>query len=134
MPVLKSDVLPIRSSSDVVVVRQLVRTRAIEAAFSLVDQTRIVTAASELARNTLDYGGGGQARIEILNEGPRTGLRMTFEDTGPGIPDVELALQDGYTTGRGLGLGLGGARRLMNEFRIESKRGEGTRVVAVRWH
>ena len=134
MPVLKSDVLPIRSSSDVVVVRQLVRTRAIEAAFSLVDQTRIVTAASELARNTLDYGGGGQARIEIVNEGPRTGLRMTFEDTGPGIADVELALQDGYTTGRGLGLGLGGARRLMNEFGIESKRGEGTRVVAVRWH
>ena len=134
MPVLKSDVLPIRSSSDVVVVRQLVRTRAIEAAFSLVDQTRIVTAASELARNTLDYGGGGQARIEIVSEGPRTGLRMTFEDTGPGIPDVELALQDGYTTGRGLGLGLGGARRLMNEFRIESKPGEGTRVVAVRWH
>ena len=134
MPVLKSDVLPIRSSSDVVVVRQLVRTRAIEAAFSLVDQTRIVTAASELARNTLDYGGGGQARIEIVNEGPRTGLRMTFEDTGPGIADVELALQDGYTTGRGLGLGLGGARRLMNEFRIESKPGEGTRVVAVRWH
>ena len=134
MPVLKSDVLPIRSSSDVVVVRQLVRTRAIEAAFSLVDQTRIVTAASELARNTLDYGGGGQARIEIVNEGPRTGLRMTFEDTGPGIADVELALQDGYTTGRGLGLGLGGARRLMNEYRIESKPGEGTRVVAVRWH
>lgn len=134
MSVLTSDVLPIRSSSDVVVVRQLVRTRAIEAAFSLVDQTRIVTAASELARNTLDYGGGGQARIEIVNEGSRTGLRMTFEDTGPGIPDVELALQDGYTTGRGLGLGLGGARRLMNEFRIESKRGEGTRVVAVRWH
>jgi serine/threonine-protein kinase RsbT len=134
VPVLKSDVLPIRSSSDVVVVRQLVRTRAIEAAFSLVDQTRIVTAASELARNTLDYGGGGQARIVIVSEGPRTGLRMTFEDTGPGIPDVELALQDGYTTGRGLGLGLGGARRLMSEFGIESKRGEGTRVVAVRWH
>ena len=134
MPVLKSDELPVRSSSDVVVVRQLVRTRAIEAAFSLVDQTRIVTAASELARNTLDYGGGGRVVVEMLREGARTGLRLAFEDKGPGIPDVELALQDGYTTGRGLGLGLSGARRLMNEFYIQSKPGEGTRVVVVRWH
>jgi Anti-sigma regulatory factor (Ser/Thr protein kinase) len=134
VPVLKSDELPIRSSSDVVVVRQLVRTRAIEAAFSLVDQTRIVTAASELARNTLEYGGGGRARIEVLREGVRTGLRITFEDKGPGIANLELALTDGYTTGRGLGLGLGGARRLMNDFQIESKPGEGTRVVVVRWH
>ena len=133
MPVLKSDVVPIRSSGDVVAVRQLVRTRAIEAAFSLVDQTRIVTAASELARNTLDYGGGGRAQVEVMTEGPRTGLRMTFEDSGPGIADIELALRDGYTTGRGLGLGLGGARRLMNDFRIESEPGAGTRVVVVRW-
>jgi len=134
VPVLKSDELPIRSSSDVVVVRQLVRTRAIEAAFSLVDQTRIVTAASELARNTLEYGGGGRARIDVIREGVRTGLRITFEDKGPGIANLELALTDGYTTGRGLGLGLGGARRLMNDFQIESKPGEGTRVVVVRWH
>lgn len=134
VPVLKSDELPVRSSSDVVVVRQLVRTRAIEGGFGLVDQTRIVTAASELARNTLDYGGGGRAQIELVREGVRTGLRMVFEDKGPGIANVELALQDGYTTGRGLGLGLGGARRLMNEFHIESKPGEGTRVVVVRWH
>jgi serine/threonine-protein kinase RsbT len=134
VPVLKSDELPVRSSSDVVVVRQLVRTRAIEGGFSLVDQTRIVTAASELARNTLDYGGGGRAQIELVREGARIGLRMVFEDKGPGIASVELALQDGYTTGRGLGLGLGGARRLMNEFHIESKPGEGTRVVVVRWH
>jgi serine/threonine-protein kinase RsbT len=134
VPVLGSDELPIRSSSDVVVVRQLVRTRAIEAAFSLVDQTRIVTAASELARNTLEYGGGGRARIEVLRDGVRTGLRITFEDKGPGIANLELALTDGYTTGRGLGLGLGGARRLMNEFQIDSKPGEGTRVVVVRWH
>jgi serine/threonine-protein kinase RsbT len=134
VPVLTSDPVPIRSSGDVVLLRQQVRARAIEQAFSLVDQTRIVTAASELARNTLDYGGGGRALIEVLKEGPRVGLRLTFEDSGPGIPDIELALSDGYTTGRGLGLGLGGARRLMNEFYIESKPGAGTRVIAIRWH
>ena len=98
------------------------------------DQTRIVTAASELARNTLEYGGGGRARIDVIREGVRIGLRITFEDKGPGIANLELALTDGYTTGRGLGLGLGGARRLMNDFQIESKPGEGTRVVVVRWH
>jgi len=134
MPVVTNDSLPIRSSSDVVLLRQQVRARAIEAAFGLVDQTRIVTAASELARNTLDYGGGGRALIEVLREGARTGLRLTFEDSGSGIADIELALTDGYTTGGGLGLGLGGARRLMSEFRIESKPGAGTRVVVVRWH
>lgn len=133
MPALKSDLLPIRTSADVVAVRQQVRTRAIEAGFSLVDQTRIVTAASELARNTLDYGGGGRALVELVSELARTGLRMTFEDEGPGIPDVEKALSDGYTTGHGLGLGLGGARRLMSEFQIESTPGKGTRVVAIRW-
>ncbi len=133
MPVQRTDALAVRSASDVVAVRQLVRTRAQEAGFNLVDQTRIVTAASELARNTLDYGGGGRATIELLTEPGRTGLRMLFEDEGPGIPDIELALRDGYTTGHGLGLGLGGARRLMNDLRIESRPGKGTRVDAVRW-
>ncbi|HJP56440.1 MAG TPA: anti-sigma regulatory factor [Gemmatimonadales bacterium] len=133
MPVQRSDALPIRNASDVVAVRQLVRTRAQEAGFNLVDQTRIVTAASELARNTLDYGGGGRATVQVLTETGRTGLRMLFEDEGPGIPDIELALRDGYTTGHGLGLGLGGARRLMNDLRIESQPGKGTRVDTVRW-
>ena len=133
MTVLTNDVVPIRVSGDVVAVRQMVRTRAIELGFSLVDQTKMVTAASELARNTLDYGGGGTARIESLNEGMRKGVRMTFEDQGPGIPDTELALRDGYTTGGGLGLGLSGARRLMSEFDLQSTVGKGTRVSAVRW-
>jgi serine/threonine-protein kinase RsbT len=133
MTVQTNDVLAIRSSSDVVVVRQMVRTRAIELGFSLVDQTKMVTAASELARNTLDYGGGGTARIETLSEGIRKGVRITFEDQGPGIPDLELALRDGYTTGGGLGLGLSGARRLMNEFDVQSTVGKGTRVSAIRW-
>jgi serine/threonine-protein kinase RsbT len=110
-----------------------VRTRAVAAGLGLVDQTKIVTAASELARNTLDYGGGGTARIELIESGSRRGVRLTFEDSGPGIPDLELALKDGYTTGGGLGLGLSGARRLSNEFTIESKPGEGTRVTIARW-
>ena len=133
MSVLTNDLVPIRSSGDVVVVRQTVRTRAIELGFSLVEQTKMVTAASELARNTLDYGGGGTARIETLADGARKGVKMTFEDTGPGIPDIELALRDGYTSGAGLGLGLSGARRLMSEFDIQSTVGKGTRVAAVRW-
>ena len=133
MTVQTNDVLPIRTSSDIVAVRQMVRTRAIELGFSLVDQTKMVTAASELARNTLDYGGGGTARIETLSEGIRKGVRITFEDQGPGIPDLELALRDGYTTGSGLGLGLSGARRLMNEFDVQSTVGKGTRVSAIRW-
>ncbi len=133
MTVQTNDVLPIRTSSDIVGVRQMVRTRAIELGFSLVDQTKMVTAASELARNTLDYGGGGTARIETLSEGIRKGVRITFEDQGPGIPDLELALRDGYTTGGGLGLGLSGARRLMNEFDVQSTVGKGTRVSAIRW-
>ena len=102
--------------------------------FSLVEQTKIVTAASELARNTVIYGGGGELRIERLFDGPkRTGLRLTFEDHGPGIPDIELALRDGYTSGSGLGLGLNGARKLSHEFDIQSKLGEGTRVTITRW-
>ena len=124
---------PIRSSEDVVIVRQLVRAWAIRLGFSLVDQTKIVTAASELARNTVDYGGGGIARLETLSDGRRIGLRLTFEDKGPGIEDLALALKDGYTSGGGLGLGLGGAKRLSNEFEIVSRPGEGTRVSIARW-
>jgi serine/threonine-protein kinase RsbT len=127
------DVHPIRTSDDVVRIRQEVRKRAVEVGLSLVDQTKIITAASELARNTLDYGGGGTACIEIVRNGARPGLRLTFQDNGPGILDVQLALTDGYTTGNGLGLGLSGARRLSNEFSIESKVGEGTKVVIARW-
>lgn len=126
-------VLPIRSQEDIVRVRQNTRERAIAQGFSLVDQTKIVTAASELARNTLDYGGGGEVTIEALYQGGRRGVRLLFVDHGPGIPDIELALKDGYTTGGGLGLGLSGARRLCNDFSIESKPGEGTRVAITRW-
>lgn len=128
----QSDILPIKQSDDVVRVRQAVRSRAIEAGFGLVDQTKIVTAASELARNTLDYGQGGTVQIDLF-EVPRRGVRLIFEDCGPGIPDVEKALTDGYTTGGGLGLGLGGARRLSSEFSIESRVSGGTRVTIARW-
>jgi serine/threonine-protein kinase RsbT len=131
--VLLSEQRPIQSSDDVVGIRQAVRQRAIELGFNLIDQTKIVTAASELARNTVQYGGGGAITIEGLEEGGRRGLRLTFEDKGPGIPDVQLALRDGYTTGGGLGLGLSGARRLSNEFYIDSRPGEGTRVTITRW-
>ncbi|PYO25639.1 MAG: anti-sigma regulatory factor [Candidatus Rokuibacteriota bacterium] len=127
------ETLPVRSSNDIVVVRQVVRMRAVEIGFNLVEQTKIVTAASELARNTIDHGGGGSARLQLLRNGGRAGLRLTFEDKGPGIPDLELALKDGYTTGGGLGLGLSGARRLSNEFEIQSRPGEGTRVTITRW-
>jgi serine/threonine-protein kinase RsbT len=123
----------IRAAGDVVQVRQAVRAWAVDLGFSLVDQTKLVTAASELARNTLTYGGGGAVRLEALHQDGRRGLRLTFEDKGPGIPDVALALKDGYTTGTGLGLGLGGARRLSNEFDIWSRPGEGTRVTIARW-
>jgi serine/threonine-protein kinase RsbT len=131
--VLRTDQLALRSDEDVVRARKVARQWAIELGFSLVDQTKIVTAASELARNTVIYGGGGQLRLEALNDGARRGLRLTFEDEGPGIADVEQALRDGFTTGTGLGLGLGGARRLMSEFSISSQPGQGTRVTAVRW-
>jgi serine/threonine-protein kinase RsbT len=133
MRVLRQETLPIRTSGDVVSVRQRVRAWATELRFSLVDQTKLVTAASELARNTLDHGRGGEVRLEDVENGERRGLRLVFEDRGPGIPDIALALREGYTTGNGLGLGLGGARRLVNEFDIESTPGQGTRVVAVRW-
>jgi len=133
MQMQRDDTLSLRSSEDIVLIRQAVRTAAVDLRLSLVDQTKIVTAASELARNTLDYGGGGTVRIQALQDGSRRGLRLTFEDKGPGIPDVERALKDGYTTGSGLGLGLGGARRLSSEFAIESRPGEGTKVTIARW-
>ena len=133
MSVIRSESLEVRSASDVVTVRQVVRTWAIDAGFSLVDQTKMVTAASELARNTIDYGGGGTVRLELINDGARRGLRVAFEDQGPGIPDIQRALTDHFTTGNGLGLGLGGAKRLVNEFDITSRVGEGTRVVITRW-
>jgi serine/threonine-protein kinase RsbT len=126
-------ILQINTGEDVVRVRQQVRRSAIEAGLGLVDQTKIVTAASELARNTLDYGKGGTATVELVLNGDRRGLRVRFDDKGPGIPDVEIALRDGYTTGKGMGLGLGGARRLCNEFAIESEPGKGTRVTIARW-
>jgi serine/threonine-protein kinase RsbT len=133
MPVLRSDERAIVSSEDVVSIRQAVRQRAVELGFNLVDQTKIVTAASELARNTVQYAGGGSVTIEAVEEGGRRGLRLTFADQGPGIADIELAMRDGYTTGGGLGLGLSGARRLSNEFQIHSRPGEGTRITIVRW-
>lgn len=129
----RQDRLAIRSSEDVVLVRQQVRNRAQEIGLSLVDQTKVVTAASELARNTLVHGGGGWADLSIVERNGRRGIRLVFEDKGPGIADIEKALQDGYTTGSGLGLGLGGSRRLSNEFAIESRPGQGTRVTIIRW-
>ena len=133
MPTLKTETLPLRGASDVVQVRQVVRAWSTEAGFGLVDQTKLVTAASEIARNTVDYGGGGTVTLELLHEGARRGVRLTFEDEGPGIADVQRALSDGYTTGTGLGLGLGGARRLVSEFDIHSEVGRGTRVTLARW-
>jgi serine/threonine-protein kinase RsbT len=130
---LRGDQLPLRTDEDVVRARQATRALAVELGFGLVDQTKIVTAASELARNTVIHGGGGMVRLEGLNDGPRRGLRLVFEDRGPGIADIEQALKDGYTTGTGLGLGLGGARRLMSEFHIVSEPGQGTIITAARW-
>jgi len=122
-----------RTTTDVVLVRQAVRTWAMELGFSLVDQTKMVTAASELARNAVEYGGGGTVLLERIDDGLRRGLRLTFEDRGPGIADIERAMTDGFTTGGGLGLGLSGARRLVNDFAIVSAPGQGTRVTVVRW-
>ena len=129
----RSERLDIRSSDDVVRARQLTRTLATEAGLGLVDQTKIITAASELARNTLDYGGGGSVMVEMIEHMGRRGVRLTFEDKGPGIADVDAALKDGFTTGKGMGLGLGGAKRLSNEFSIASKPGEGTKIIIARW-
>jgi serine/threonine-protein kinase RsbT len=131
--VRRSEELPVREVGDVVSVRQRTRQWAGEAGLSLVDQTKLVTAASELARNVVVYGGGGSVRLELLENGVTRGLRLVFADQGPGIQDVEMALQDGFTTGGGLGLGLGGARRLVNEFSIDSQVGRGTTVTIARW-
>jgi serine/threonine-protein kinase RsbT len=129
----KTETIPIRTSSDVVLVRQRVRVLSIEMKFSLVEQTKIVTAASELGRNTLEHGGGGSLELAVLINGARRGIRLRFIDQGPGIADVALALKDGYTSGSGMGLGLGGSKRLMNEFEIDTKPGSGTTVTAIRW-
>jgi len=131
--VRRSEEIPVREVGDIVAVRQQTRQWAGEVGLSLVDQTKIVTAASELARNAVVYGGGGSVRLELLENGVRKGLRLVFADQGPGISDVEKALQDGFTTGGGLGLGLGGARRLVNEFSIDSEVGRGTTVTIARW-
>jgi serine/threonine-protein kinase RsbT len=133
MTVSKTDSLPILSSTDIVLIRQEVRKWSGELGFSLVDQTKMITAASELARNSLDYGGGGVVLLEVVHDGAKRGLRLTFEDKGPGIPDIERALTDGFTSGKGMGLGLGGAKRLVNTFEIASRVGEGTRVTITRW-
>jgi serine/threonine-protein kinase RsbT len=133
MTVVHSSVLPIRTQEDIVRVRQAAREAGVAQGFSLVDQTKLVTAASELARNTLDYGGGGEVEIARLSEPARRGVRLVFTDKGPGIADIEQALKDGFTSGGGLGLGLSGAKRLSNEFSIASKVGEGTQVMIARW-
>ena len=132
MAVVSSETMPLVSEPDIVSARRRVREMAAELGFSLVDQTKVVTAASELARNTLIHGKGGVMELEKLN-GPRVGLRLVFQDQGPGISDIQLALRDGFTTGSGLGLGLGGAKRLVNEFEVISKTGEGTKIIATRW-
>ncbi len=131
--ILKNETLPIKSSSDIVKVRQFTREWAVSLGFSLVEQTKMVTAASELARNALDYGGGGKVELEVLQNELRQGLKLTFADQGPGIADLEQALKDGFTTGSGMGLGLGGAKRLVNEFEIDSAPGRGTKVSITRW-
>jgi serine/threonine-protein kinase RsbT len=133
MQVQKHESQPIASEEDIVRVRQAVRTWAAECGFGLVDQTKLMTAASELVRNALKYGGGGTAHLAVVSDGVRQGLRLVVEDQGPGIPDVELAMKDGYSTGNGLGLGLSGTRRLVGEFEITSRIGEGTRVSVVKW-
>ncbi|SDE98657.1 serine/threonine-protein kinase RsbT [Terriglobus roseus] len=133
MEVLKSDSLPVRTSEDIVIVRTSVRKLATELRFGIVDQTKIVTAASEIARNTLDYGRGGDLQMQSLVNGTKKGLRLIFADQGPGIRDLDQALTDGFTSGNGMGLGLGGTRRLMDEFEIASKLNEGTTVTITKW-
>ncbi|HKY72790.1 MAG TPA: anti-sigma regulatory factor [Nitrospira sp.] len=133
MAVLRDELIGLRSMDDIIKARQLVRECAIFLGLSLVDQTKIVTAASELARNAVVHGGGGEMRLQALNDGSRRGVKAVFVDNGPGIADIELAMKDGYTTRGGLGLGLSGSKRLVNEFDIESKPGKGTTVSIVRW-
>ncbi|MBZ5507588.1 MAG: anti-sigma regulatory factor [Acidobacteriia bacterium] len=133
MKSVKQETVLLTTSGDVVVARQKVRQWAMEMKFTLVDQTKLVTAASELARNALDHGKGGQMVIEHVENSIRNGLKLVFEDRGPGIPDIEAALRDGFTTAGGMGLGLGGSKRLVNDFQIESEPGKGTRITVVRW-
>lgn len=130
---LKTESLPVQSNSDIVLVRQKVRAWALEMQFTLVDQTKLVTAASELARNTVEHGGGGSLQMSAVMNGLRKGLQLTFVDRGPGIPDIQMALKDGYSTGGGMGLGLSGSRRLVNDFDIQSEPGKGTKVTVTRW-
>ncbi len=130
---LKTETLPIQSDSDIVLVRQRVRAWSLEQKFSLVDQTKLITAASELARNTLEHGRGGHMHMDLVLNGGRSGLRLCFEDSGPGIADVQMALRDGFSTGGGMGLGLSGSRRLVNEFEIHSELNKGTKVTVTRW-
>jgi len=125
--------MPLQGERDIVMCRQMVRKLTQQVKFSLVDQTKMITAASELSRNTVVYGGGGQMRWEIVQEGIRTGLRLAFEDKGPGIPNVELALTDGWTSGSGMGVGLSGSRRLVNDFDLRTEVGVGTCVTVARW-
>ncbi len=132
-PIQKTEFLPIQSAADVILVRQRVRVWSEEMNFSLVEKTKIVTAASELARNALEHGGGGQLEIEQVSSGMRQGIRLAFSDNGPGIANVNLALTDGYASGRGMGLGLGGSKRLMDEFSIDTQIGRGTKVTCIRW-
>lgn len=129
----KTEIVPIRTANDVVIVRQRVRALSLELRFGLVEQTKIVTAASELGRNTLEHGGGGEAELAVITTGARNGLRLRFVDHGPGIADISLALRDGYTSAKGMGLGLGGSKRLVHEFDIQSEAGHGTTVTVVRW-
>ena len=133
MTVSNSESIELRTSEDIVLVRQAVRKKAVGLGFGLVDQTKVVTASSELARNMINYGGGGTVQLEVVQNDRRSGLRLIFEDQGPGIADIDLAMKDGYTSGQGMGLGLGGAKRLSHEFEIQSKVGEGTRISIVRW-
>jgi serine/threonine-protein kinase RsbT len=130
---MPTKILPVRTSEDVVRVRATVRDASVASGFSLVDQTKFVTAASELARNTIDHGKGGEVEIEVVDSGLRKGVRLIFSDNGPGIADIAQAMKDGFTSGGGLGLGLGGARRLSGEFSIQSEAGKGTRVTIARW-
>ena len=125
--------LPLRSDEDVVALRRQVRERAVAIGLSLVDQTKLVTAASELARNTIKYGSGGEVHLDALDDGRHHGIGLIFADRGAGIADLDMALRDGYTTGGGLGLGLGGSKRLVDEFEIDSRTGEGTAVSVVKW-
>ena len=133
MRVERASTLDVRTSEDVVRVRQEVRNRSAAAGFSLVDQTKVVTAASEIARNTIVHGGGGKVQVEVLEAPGKRGIRLVFEDEGPGITDIKLAMQDGYSTGSGLGMGMPGSKRLSNEFYVESTPGRGTKVTLIRW-